>query len=65
MVVSINGKTNTTKSFWMLYTSDAENANREWGKFEYEDSTYGSATLGADALIVKENCIYIWAYQTF
>lgn len=26
MVVSINGKSNTTKSFWMLYTSDSENA---------------------------------------
>ena len=52
-------------SYWMLYTSDSENANQEWGTFEYEDSIYGSATLGADALIVKEDCIYIWAYQTF
>lgn len=65
MVTEINGKANTTKSFWMLYTSDAENSNKEWGMFEYENSVYGSATLGADALIVKEGCIYIWAYQTF
>lgn len=65
MVTAINGKSNTANSFWMLYTSDAENANREWGTFEYEDLIYGSATLGADAMTIKEGCIYIWAYQTF
>ena len=65
MVTTINGKSNTTNSYWMLYTSDSENANQAWGTFEYEDNIFGSATLGADALIVKENCIYIWAYQTF
>lgn len=65
MITTINGKSNTTNSYWMLYTSDSENANQEWGKFEYNDSVYGSATLGAEALIVKEGCIYIWAYQTF
>lgn len=65
MITAINGKSNTSNSYWMLYTSDSENANQEWGTFEYEDSIYGSATLGADALIVKEDCIYIWAYQTF
>lgn len=65
MVTAINGKSNTLKSYWMLYTSDSENANREWGAFEYEGSVYGSAVLGAEGLPVKEGCIYIWAYQTF
>lgn len=65
MITTINGKSNTTNSYWMLYTSDSEKANKEWGTFKYEDSIYGSAILGAEALIVKENCIYIWAYQTF
>ncbi len=65
MITTINGKSNTTKSYWMLYTSDSEHANQEWGVFEYEGSVYGSATLGAEALTVKEGCIYIWAYQTF
>lgn len=65
MITTINGKSNTTKSYWMLYTSDTENANQEWGKFEYEGSLYGSATSGIEALIVKQDCIYIWAYQTF
>ena len=65
MVTAVNGKSNTTKSFWMLYTSDADNANQAWGTFEHDGEIYGSATLGAEALAVKENCIYIWAYQTF
>ena len=65
MVTSINGKSNTTNSFWMLYTSDAENANNAWGTFEHEGALYGSATLGAEALVLKEGCIYVWAYQTF
>lgn len=65
MITMINGKSNTTNSFWMLYTNDSEHANQEWGTFVYDDLIYGSATLGAEALIVKEGYIYIWAYQTF
>lgn len=65
MVTAINGKSNTTNSYWMLYTNDSENANSSWGTYEYEGATYGSATLGAEELVVKENCVYIWAYQTF
>ncbi len=65
MITTINGKSNTTNSYWMLYTSDAANANQEWGTFEYEGEIYGSATLGAESLAVKEGCIYIWTYQTF
>lgn len=65
MVTTINGKSNTTNSYWMLYTSDSENSNQEWGTFEHEGKIYGSAVLGAEALIVKKDCIYIWAYQTF
>ena len=65
MITAINGKSNTANSYWMLYTSDEENSNDAWGTFEYEGAIYGSATLGADALTVKEGCIYVWAYQTF
>ena len=65
MVTAINGKSNTNNSYWMLYTSDSENANHAWGTFEYEDSIYGSAIVGADSLILKKDSIYIWAYQTF
>lgn len=65
MVTTINGKSNTTNSYWMLYTDDSENANNAWGTFEYESVIYGSAILGAEALPVKEGCTYIWAYQTF
>lgn len=65
MVTSINGKANTTNSYWMLYTSDAENANNSWGTVEYEGNTYGSAMYGADSLTIKDGCLYIWEYQTF
>ncbi len=65
MVTSINGKSNTTNSYWMLYTSDTENANADWGKFDNNGEIYGSATLGAETLAVKENCVYVWAYETF
>lgn len=65
MVTSINGKSNTTKSYWLLYTDDAENSEEAWGTFEYEGEIYASATLGAEALTVKQGHTYIWAYQTF
>ena len=65
MMTSINGKSNALNSYWMLYTDDAENANDEWGKFEHEDKTYGSAVLGASELTVREGCLYVWAYQKF
>ncbi len=65
MVTAINGKSNTTNSYWMLYTNDTENSNDAWGTLEYEDNIYGSATGGAETIVIKEDCIYIWAYQTF
>ena len=65
MVTSINGKSNTANSYWMLYTSDSENSDTSWGTFDNNGDIYGSATLGADSLVVKEHCIYVWTYQTF
>ncbi len=65
MVTSINGTSQTTSSYWMLYTSDAENANEQWGTFEYEGETLGSAIYGAGELTVKEGCIYLWAFESF
>ena len=65
MVTSIGGKANTTNSYWMLYTDDAENSNEDWGTAEYEGKTYLSATLGYESLPIKEGCTYIWMYQTF
>lgn len=65
MVGSINGKANTSNSYWMLYTDDKENSNGGWGTFEHEGKEYGSAILGVEQLPVKQNCAYVWAYQTF
>lgn len=65
MVVELNGTKQTPSSYWMLYTSDEESANEQWGTFEYEGEVLGSAVSGAQSLIVKEGCLYIWAFENF
>lgn len=65
MVVELNGTKQTASSYWMLYTSDEESANEQWGTFEYEGEVLGSAVSGAQSLIVKEGCLYIWAFEDF
>ena len=67
MITSINGIANPAdySSCWMLYTSDAENANTAWGTVEYDGQTYGSAISGAEALKIKPDQLYIWVFQSF
>lgn len=65
MVTSVNGVKNTTNTFWMLYTDDADNSNSAWGTIEYDGKTYASATLGATELIIAKDCTYIWVYTKF
>ena len=67
MVSSIEGKANPAdwSACWMLYTSDAEMSNTEWGTVSYEGNTYGSAILGAEGLTVSAGEYYIWSYDTF
>ena len=67
MITSINGIENPADftSCWMLYTNDKELSNEDWGTAEYNGETYGSAILGAESLIIKDGCSYIWLYQTF
>lgn len=67
MITSINGIANAAdySSCWMLYTSDETHANTAWGTVDYDGNVYGSAVLGAEALVIKEGCVYIWSYVTF
>lgn len=65
MVTMVNGKYQTANSYWMLYTSDADNSNEAWGTFEHEDKIYGSAMFGVEELPIKEGCVYVLAYQSF
>ena len=67
MIVSINGIENPAdySSCWMLYTSDADNANADWGTVEYEGKEYGSAISGAETLKIKADQIYIWVFKSF
>ena len=67
MITSINGIANPAdySSCWMLYTSDADNANVAWGTVEYEGQKYGSAISGAETLEIKADQLYIWVYKSF
>ena len=67
MITSINGIENPAdySSCWMLYTSDADNANSAWGIVEYEGTEYGSAISGAETLKLKPDQLYIWVFQSF
>lgn len=67
MVTAIEGKENAAdwSAVWMLYTSDREMANAEWGTVEYNGESYGSAVVGANALGVLAGERYIWEYQSF
>ena len=67
MITSINGIDNPAdfSSCWMLYTSDAENANSAWGTVQYNGQEYGSAISGAETLKIKADQLYIWVFQSF
>ena len=67
MVTEINGKANAAdySSCWMLYTSDSELANAQWGTYVYNGETLGSAIVGADTLTVTAGAYYVWYYQSF
>ena len=67
MIKEINGTSNPAdfSSCWMLYTSDSEMANSEWGTVEYNEEILGSAIVGAETLVVSEGEYYIWWYQSF
>lgn len=65
MVTSINGTKNTTNTYWMLYTSDTENANTAWGTYTYDGQELGSSTLGAESLTIKNGCVYVWVFTKF
>jgi hypothetical protein len=67
MITSLNGVENPAdfSKCWMLYTSDAENANEAWGTVEYDGAVYGSAIFGADGLKVKPDCLYIFVFKSF
>lgn len=67
MITEINGKENTAdfSSCWMLYTSDTEMSNADWGTIDCDGKTLASAIVGADTLTVISGGVYVWEYQTF
>ena len=67
MITEVNGVANPAdfSSCWMLFTSDSELSNTEWGTVEYNGATLGSAMVGADTLPVVEGAYYVWSFQSF
>lgn len=67
MIASMEGTANAAdfSSCWMLYTTDEELSNTEWGTITVGEKTLGSAIVGAEALPVVEGELYVWDYQTF
>ncbi len=67
MITEINGKKNPAdwSYCWMLYTSDASLSNTEYGTYNLNGKTLGSALFGANALRVKAGESYVWYYQKF
>ncbi|MBQ2701746.1 MAG: DUF4430 domain-containing protein [Clostridia bacterium] len=65
MITAIGGVENGVNSYWMLYTTDSEFSNAEWGTCAYAGKDLQSAILGAASLVVKTGEIYVWSYQTF
>ncbi len=67
MLTELNGIANDAdyNPCWMLYTSDAELSNQEWGTVEYNGSVFGSAIVGMETLTVISGGYYVWSYQSF
>lgn len=65
MVTEMNGKAQTAKKYWMLYSDDGDYTDRAWGELEYNSKIYCSVSVGAGELPVKRGCTYIWAYRGF
>ena len=67
MVTEIEGKANALdwSACWMVYTSDKEMSNEEWGTLEYEGTVCASAIVGAEELPVGVGEYYVWLYKSF
>ena len=64
-ITEINGVEAGMGEAWMLYTTDTANSNSEWGSYEYDGKTLGSATLGVSNLIIKNGETYVWVLQKY
>ncbi len=51
--------------FVAIYTNDDANANADWGTYELNGVTYGSAVSGINDLPVKASCNYLLVIQKY
>ncbi len=65
-VTSVNGKAGGLNEYWLIYTSDTNNSNTDWGTFTCDDGTVlASATLGIESLVVVEGELYAFVLSSF
>jgi len=66
MITEVNGIENPAdwSSCWMIYTNDTATSNPAYS-IEYNGKKYASANYGAESLVIKDGCTYIWYYQSF
>ncbi len=63
MITSIGGVLAGDGKYWILFTDDPDYSVTAWGECMYGDVVYGSASLGAESILVKAGCTYIWHLQ--
>ena len=51
--------------YWFIYTDDEEHANADWGTFDLDGKTLGSATLGITDLPLKEGATYVFVVSVY
>lgn len=67
MIITINGTEAKAadNKYWLIYTSDADYSNSDWGTYEYDSVTYNSATKGIAELPLKADAVYIFVISQF
>lgn len=65
-LTAINGrKPAAANEYWMIYTLKEGYFNNDWGSYEYDGKTYGSATLGITDMPVAANDVFIFVIASF
>lgn len=66
-IVTMNDRTAdaTQGEYWFIYTNDEENSNTDWGTYEVDGVTYGSAKFGIKDMPLKEGKTYVFVISKY
>ena len=51
--------------YWFIYTDDEANANADWGTYDLDGKTLGSAMYGITDLPLKEGATYVFVVSKY